>query len=100
MVNIVCDTGCEFDTSFCVAVESCIGHIQFSAFKLGGTGILAIYPRRRNAVSSTGFFWKMYIFGGLILLVPPHINLGAGWRCAQEKLNGNVGKIYIGRQKK
>ena len=30
---------------------------------------------------------------------PPHINLGAGWRCAQEKLNGSVGKIKIGRRK-
>ena len=34
-----------------------------------------------------------------ILLVPPHINLRAGWRCAQEKLNGSVGKIKIGRRK-
>ena len=34
-----------------------------------------------------------------MLVVPPHINLGAGWRCAQEKLNGSVGKIKIGRRK-
>ena len=71
MVNIVCDTGCGFDTSLALPLKAALDTSNFLHLSWGGTRILAIYPRRRNAVSSTGFFLKVYTFWGVYVVGPP-----------------------------